>query len=287
MHGLKIDLMTFDVGEPCGCPADFSRLITDRVLQSWDGGANIAVFPEFAWMGLERFIHDDDKIGGVADLFWNSLWPGMLASLSRPGHAAVLGTVPFKDGACLRNRAPIVDGGEARHQDKIHLTPWEDAFTGKGPLRIWNFKGIRIAVVICMDIEIPEISAALRGREVDLILVPSATESILGVERVGRCADARSVELACHVALCHLVGRTESVLIDENIGRLAVYSPSQSPFAAVPRSQVSPLHDAGFHRLSVDLDIATLRQFRADATETDPSKSRPAAIVIEDTDQSH
>jgi predicted amidohydrolase len=69
-------------------------------------------------------------------------------------------------------------------------------------LRVWEFGGVRFAVIICLDIEIPEISAKLRGRGVDVILVPSATETILGVERVDRCASARAVELGAIVGVC-------------------------------------------------------------------------------------
>lgn len=285
MRSLKLELMTFDVGEPCTDPTGFARLITDRVLASWEDGAEIVVLPEFTWMGLERFIAGPDKARGVAELFWNSLWPDMLRRLTRPDRAAVLGTVPFADASgTLRNRAPILNGTVPLHQDKIHLTPWEGAFSGGGPVRVWTFRGIRIAVVICMDVEIPEISAALRGRAVDLLLVPSATESILGIERVGRCANARSVELACHVGLCHLVGRMDSEFVDENLGRLAVYSPSQSPFAAHPRAIESPVHESGFHRLSAVLDIAALREFRANLTETDPSKAEALPVSVEETE---
>jgi predicted amidohydrolase len=282
MESLKLDLWTFDVGASAADPAAFARLVTDRIEESWDTGADIVVFPEFTWMGLERFVTGPDAILGVAGIFWNELWPGIASNLSRPDKAAVLGTVPFVDERGLvRNRAPILIGGQQLHQDKIHLTPWESAFTGGGPVRIWNFRGLRVAVVICLDVEIPEISAALRGMELDLMLVPSATESLAGVERVGRCADARAVELGCHVGLCHLVGGLESELVDENLGRLAVFSPSQSAFPAANRQVASEVFKQGFHRMSAWLDIAALRKNRADPVETDPSKIRPATICVE------
>jgi predicted amidohydrolase len=194
----------------------------------------------------------------------------------------VLGSVPFVDeGGLVRNRCPIVSEGRQLHQDKIHLTPWESAFDGNGPIRIWDFRGLRVAVVICLDVEIPEISAALRGMDLDLMLIPSATESLLGVERVGRCADARAVELGCHVAICHLVGRMESELIDENIGRLAVFSPSQIAFLGVGRQTSTEVFAQGFRRMSASLDIAALRENRAAHAETDPSKIRPVVIRVE------
>ena len=281
MRALNLELMTFDVGAGCEDAVAYADGVVNRVVAAWDEGAEVVVLPEFMWMGMERFVVGEDRLRGVADLFWGKLWPVVRGRLSREDRAVVLGTVPFveTDGS-LRNRAPIVSCGAEFHQDKMHLTPWEDAFTGGDGIRIWEFRGIRLAVVICLDIEIPEISAALRGRDVDVVLVPSATESILGVERVGRCASARAVELGCHVGLCHLVGRTESELIDENIGRLAVYAPSQSPFLPEPRQRESGVFRDGFHRMAAVLDLEAIHSLRGLPGETDPSKVRPAPISI-------
>ena len=281
MARLNLDLWTFDVGAPAASPAEYAELVTRRVLQSWDEGADVVLFPEFTWMGLERFVEGPDKLSGVANVFWNALWPKLRATLARADKAVVPGTVPFLDDAgCLRNRAPILSDGVVSHQDKIHLTPWETSFTGGGPLRVWRFRGYRLAVVICLDVEIPELSAALRGSQLDLMLVPSATETLAGVERVGRCADARAVELGCHVGLCHLVGRAESVLVDENVGRLAAFSPSQSVFPLYQRDDAGEVIAEGFHRKSVALDMDTLAHARALPGETNPALVRPAPISI-------
>jgi len=281
MATLNLDLRTFDVGVPADTPEAFADLVVGLVLKSWDEGADLVVLPEFTWMGLERFTTGTDKPVAVAVLFWDQLWPGVREKLSRSDKAVVLGSVPFLDDlAKLRNRVPILSNGEVFHQDKIHLTPWEDAFVGGGPLRLWRFKGLTLAVVICLDIEIPEISAALRARGVDLLLVPSATESILGVERVGRCADARAVELGCHVAVCHLVGRAESDLIDVNIGRLSFFSPSQTPFLDLGRQDPGPVIEEGFHRRSFRIDTALLERQRTRRAETDPAKVRASIIDV-------
>ena len=180
MRPLRLELMTFDVGVACEDAAAYADAVVERVLAAWNEGAEVVVLPEFTWMGLERFVAAGDPLHGVADLFWGVLWPRVKEALRREDRAVVLGTVPFVDEkGLIRNRAPILSCGTDFHQDKLHLTPWEGAFAGGAALRIWNFRGVRIAVVICLDIEIPEIPAALRGRGVDLVLVPSATESVL------------------------------------------------------------------------------------------------------------
>jgi hypothetical protein len=74
----------------------------------------------------------------------------------------------------------------------------------------------------------------------------------------------------------------ESELIDENLGRLAVFSPSQSAFGSSGRQITSAVFTGGFHRMTAELDFAAIRQNRAQHGETDPSKVVPAAIRVED-----
>lgn len=280
MERMRLDLWSFDPGAPATTAEACVAAMLDRVISSWDEGADIVVFPEFSGMALERFTAGAES---VARWFWDERFPILLDELKRPGKAVVLGTVPFigEDGK-LRNRAPIISDGRFLYQDKIHLTPWENAFHGGDRVCIWEFKGHRLAVVVCLDIEIPELSAALRGKGIDLLLVPSATESVFGVERVHRCASARAVELGCFVGVSQLTGVAESDLIDVNIGRLAVYSPSQSAFGDIERMKVGECLDAGFHRMSVNLNLAGLKASREATGETNPSLVAPKKLLIDD-----
>lgn len=291
---LTLDLLTWDV-----TPAhDSVRACTDAVIgavrESWDHGADLVLLPEFTWMMLEPLVEgrpsgetqmnsaaastsDSPKLEiqlrTVAEVFWAQEWPRLQLELARPDKAVVLGTCPFWEAGSgqLRNRAPILRGVEALHQDKLHLTPWETAFAPGEEVRLFAFKGLTVAVIICLDIEVPELSALLRGRGVDLILCPSATETVLGVERVDRCASARAVELGCHVGVSHLLGRSHSDLIDENTGRVAIYHPSQVPFSRSPRWQEGSIETAGRHRLRVELDPQALRRMRRRRGETNPA----------------
>jgi predicted amidohydrolase len=283
MDRLTLELQTFDVAAPgIESTGAFADLVADRVSGAWDEGVDLVLLPEFLWMGLARFVEPGNAVPEVARLFEGDLWPRLQERLRRPGKAVVLGTAPFAESdGTVRNRAPILADGKVLHQDKLNLTPWEIGLTGGHVLRVWEFGGVRCAVVICLDIEVPELAAALRGEEVDLILVPSATESVLGVERVGRCADARAVELCCHVGLAHLVGGIDSELIDANLGRLGVFSPSQSAFAASPRQRITEVVSSGFHRLRAELDIAAVRRQRVVPAETNPSLLLPRAIRVE------
>ncbi len=208
-------------------------------------------------------------------------WPGSfgrrsgrnwLVKLSRPDKAVVLGTVPclMPDGT-LRNRAPILCGGRVLFQDKLNLTPWEDVFSGGDAIHLWRFKGATFAVLVCLDIEVPELAVALRGRGVDAILVPSATESLMGLERIGRCASARSVELCCYVGVAHLTGTAQSELVDKNVGRAAWFTPSQAAFEEAERVLTTQTAWEGCERQRGGMDLRRLARSRSARAETNPA----------------
>ncbi|WP_395736149.1 nitrilase-related carbon-nitrogen hydrolase [Prosthecobacter sp.] len=282
---IAIDLCTFDTKTDVKSPAAYAAVVVDCVEASWNNGADLVLLPEFAWVGLVPLV-EPRTLQRAAEVFWNEVLPALKSLLTRPGKAVVLGTVPFWDAERqeLRNRAPILLEDRVLHQDKLHLTPWESDFSPGTELHLWEFAGLRFAVVICLDIEIPEISTRLRGSAVDVLLVPSATETVLGVERVGRCASARAVELGCAVGVCHLTGKTEVELIDVNVGRTAVYWPSQMSFRDAPRWQESSLIEEGIHKQRLMIDRKHLQVMRRMPLETNPSllKNMPAFELVRD-----
>ena len=269
---IAIELCTFDSTAGANSAKTFAALVVDCVESSWDNGADLVVLPEFTWMGLVPLV-EPQTLRRAAEVFWGEVLPTLKSQLVRPGKAVVLGTAPFWEEAReeLRNRAPIIVEERSLHQDKLHLTPWEAEFSPGSELHLWEFAGLRFAVVICLDIEIPEISTRLRGAGVDVLLVPSATETVLGVERVGRCASARAVELGCVVGVCHLTGNTEIELIDVNVGRTGVYWPSQVAFRDAPRWNESEIFEHGIHKQRITLDPKLLRVMRRMPLETNPA----------------
>lgn len=273
---VTLDLLTFDPGLQATSPQSYAEAVLASIEQSWDSGADLVLLPEFTWMGLEPLLNLTEAATGlhrVAACFWQELWPSLHERLQRPGKSVVCGTVPFADPqtGLLYNRAPIWVNGHFGHQDKLHLTPWESAFTPGDCLRVWEWMGLRMAVIICLDIEIPELSVRLRDSAVDVILCPSATETDLGVERVDRCASARAVELGCYVGVSHLTGQAASELIDQNVGRLALYRPSQAAFRDEPRWVETEIYTEGCHRLREILTARPLEVMRRMRVETNPS----------------
>jgi predicted amidohydrolase len=276
---LTLHIHTWDIGQAFASPAAVCQEIIRLTRESWLEGADVVLFPEYCWLSLEPFCPPDaDKLESVARMFWQECWPNLLLqNLVESDKCVVLGTVPWKSSgeAKLRNRAPIVSDGKAHFQDKLCLTPWEFRFEGGEAIHTWELRGFRLGTLICLDIEIPEHAVALRKAGLDFLLVPSATETILGVERITRCASARSIELGCAVAVSHLIGRSDSVLADENIGRTSFFLPSQSPFANAPRETIGEIHDTGSKVLKTTLSRHSLAVMRRNWQETNPALLAP------------
>ena len=267
---MKIDAWNIDVGTVARSAEDYGLQVLTHVEESWADGADLVLLPEYCWMGAERFLQGEAR--GVAQWFWQEFLPQHQGRFRREGKAVVLGTCPFieEDGS-LRNRAPIFADGQVLFQDKLALTPWEDMMVGGKELRVWQFLGLRLAVLVCLDIEVPEWSVLLRDQDVDLILVPSATENLMGVERINRCASARAVELGCAVVVAHLLGITENSLVDENRGCLAAYFPSQSATAKMRREWRTEMVDAGNVRQRIELPLGLRCLLKSSTRETNPA----------------
>lgn len=271
---VKVEAWTFDVGEAGKTISAFADAALHRVETAWDDGADIVLLPEYLWAGLEPLLPKDAGMDDIAQVVWTEVMPQIKQRLLRPGKHAVLGTTPWvhPENHQIRNRAIVVSDGKLLHQDKLFLTPWESEFSPGRELYVFNMAGLNVAVVICLDIEVPEISARLRGLNVDLLLVPSATETTFGSERVTRCASARAVELGCAVVVCPLVGQCDSSMVNMNLGRLASYLPAEKIFDDLNRTDTTRLYDDGWrvHRLSVPVNL--LRDSRLRRRETNPAQ---------------
>jgi predicted amidohydrolase len=115
-----------------------------------------------------------------------------------------------EDGS-LRNTAYVVHpDGQVELQDKTHLTPQEHALgaVGGDELLVTSLGPFTAGVLICADIQFPELSRYLVHRGVDLILCPSLTWNRRGVHRVRTGCQARAIENQLYVVMSPLVGNS-------------------------------------------------------------------------------
>jgi predicted amidohydrolase len=121
------------------------------------------------------------------------------------------------------NRATLYGPqGRIGDQDKQVMTRFEREdwnVTGAPGLRVFDTAIGRLGVLICYDAEFPLLGRALAEAGVEIILVPSCTDTVAGYNRVRIGAMARALESQCVVVQAPTVGNADwSPAIDENRG---------------------------------------------------------------------
>ncbi|MBI9077349.1 MAG: GNAT family N-acetyltransferase [Desulfatibacillum sp.] len=149
-------------------------------------------------------------------------------------------------------------------QYKLHITPDESQYWGlKGGdnLKIFDTDLGKVGVLICYDVEFPELSRNLADKGMTLLLVPFLTDTKNAYLRVRRCAQARAIENECYVAISGSVGNLPKVEnMDIQYSQSAVFTPSDFAFPhdaiaaeATPNTEMT---------LMVDLDLDLLKELR-------------------------
>ncbi|MEA2108141.1 MAG: bifunctional GNAT family N-acetyltransferase/carbon-nitrogen hydrolase family protein [Pseudomonadota bacterium] len=154
--------------------------------------------------------------------------------------------------------------GTSDAQYKLHITPDESQYWGlKGGdmLRIFDTDIGKIGVLICYDVEFPELARHLADKGMTMLFVPYWTDTKNAYLRVRRCAQSRAIENECYVAISGSVGNLPKVEnMDIQYSQSAVFTPSDFAFPhdaiaaeATPNTEMT---------LMVDLDLDLLKELR-------------------------
>lgn len=230
----------------CGTksPEDFAGRI-GRVLHKARGaGCDMVMLHEYISAHLVR--HKPEGIPATRELEWyaatgREILPLLQGHVRETGVALQAGSMPWKDGKKgIVNRAwTLFPDRAAVHHDKLVLIPSESMPKGwkietGGSLRVFRWRGFRMAVLTCLDVEMAPLSLLLAKNDVDLVLVPSYTEKKSGYHRVFTCARARAVETMAAVAAVGCTGRfmRNGKIEVMSHGGAAVYVPSETRFGS-------------------------------------------------------
>ncbi|WP_010135894.1 carbon-nitrogen hydrolase family protein [Ochrovirga pacifica] len=127
------------------------------------------------------------------------------------------------------------DGSTERYE-KLHVTPDEAKVWGlQGGTQIKTFDTDcgKIGILICYDVEFPELSRLLADEGMDILFVPFLTDTQNGYSRVRHCAQARAIENECYVAIAGSVGNLPKVHnMDIQYAQSMVFTPCDFSFPA-------------------------------------------------------
>ncbi len=153
---------------------------------------------------------------------------------------------------CRRN-------GSIDRYDKIHITPNEKHYWGmKGGSRLQVFETdcAKIGILICYDVEFPELGRLLAEEGMEILFVPFLTDTQNAFTRVKHCAMARAIENECFVAIAGSVGNLPKVKnMDIQYAQSAVFTPGDFQFPTNGIKSETTANNEAVLIVDVDLDL--------------------------------
>jgi predicted amidohydrolase/GNAT superfamily N-acetyltransferase len=233
--------------------------------------ADFIIFPEFfnaPLMALFKKSTAADAVRALAD-YTEEIKENMIRLALSYNINIISGSMPLYTGKELYNVSYLCRrDGTWDAQYKLHVTPDEETYWGlKGgnKLKVFDTDAGKIGILICYDVEFPELSRMLADQGVNILFVPFWTDTKNSYLRVMRCAQARAIENECYVAISGSVGNLPGVEnMDIQYAQSAVFSPSD--FSFPPDAIVAEATPNTETTLVVDLDIDLLKKLRTQGT---------------------
>jgi len=178
----------------------------------------------------------------------------------------ITGSMPELVGDTLYNVGYLCRrNGSVERYEKLHITPDE--------LKVWGMKGGnklqtfdtdcgKIGILICYDVEFPELSRLLADEGMDILFVPFLTDTQNGYSRMRYCAQARAIENECYVAIAGSVGNLPKVHnMDIQYAQSMVFTPCDFAFPTTGiKSEATPNTEM---ILISDVDLDLLRELHS------------------------
>lgn len=231
--------------------------------------SDFALFPEFfnaPLMASYNHLSEPEAIRQLAT-FTDEMLERFLKLAISYNVNIITGSMPYVLDDNLYNIGYLVRrNGTYERYEKIHITPDEARSWGvKGGNKIEVFETDcgPVGIVICYDVEFPELSRLLAQDGMKILFVPFLTDTQNGYSRVRNCAQARAIENECYVAIAGAVGNLPKVHnMDIQYAQSVVFTPCDFSFPtdgvkaeATPNTEMILVVD-------VDLDlIAELNRY--------------------------
>lgn len=124
--------------------------------------------------------------------------------------------------------------GKIDSQQKMHVTPGERRWWGVQPgnsLKVFETDRGRIAMLVCYDIEFPELIRIVASKGAQIIFCPFNTDTEEGYLRVRYCSQARAIENHVYVAIAGCTGNLPFVEnADIHYAQSGIFTPADIHF---------------------------------------------------------
>jgi predicted amidohydrolase/GNAT superfamily N-acetyltransferase len=207
----------------------------------------------------------------------------------------ITGSLPSIEDGVLNNIGFLCHrDGKIDRYEKIHVTPDEESYWGmKGgsQLQVFETDIGKVGVLICYDVEFPELPRLLAEQGMQILFVPFLTDTQNAYMRVRCCAQARAIENECYVAISGSVGNLPKVEnMDIQYSQAAVFTPCDFAFPsngvkseATPNTEMILVADVDLmllHELHSFGSVRNLRDRRKDVYSLSYLKKNEAATSL-------
>lgn len=227
--------------------------------------SDFALFPEFfnaPLMAENNHLSESDAIRELA-----KYTPDIVHRLSELAISyninIISGSMPEIKDKTLYNAGYLCKrDGKIERYEKLHVTPDEAkiwGMQGGNELRAFDTDCGKIGILICYDVEFPELSRILADEGMDILFVPFLTDTQNGYSRVRSCAQARAIENECYVAIAGSVGNLPKVHnMDIQFAQSMVFTPCDFAF---PTNGIKAEATQNTEMILIaDVDIGLLRE---------------------------
>ena len=187
----------------------------------------------------------------------------------------ITGSMPLlkEDGALYNVGYLIRRDGSYEMYEKVHVTPDEQkswGLSGGKMVKTFDTDCARIGVLICYDVEFPELSRIMADQGMQILFVPFLTDTQNGYSRVRVCAQARAIENECFVVIAGSVGNLPRVHnMDIQYAQSGVFTPCDFAFPtdgkraeATPNTEMILVSDVDLDLLNELHTYASVRNLR-------------------------
>ncbi|BCE00041.1 carbon-nitrogen hydrolase family protein [Marinicellulosiphila megalodicopiae] len=249
-----------------------------------DYQSDFILFPEFfnaPLMGLIEQKNQTEAIRYLAE--YTPKIKDQIARLAVEYNANIItGSMPLEEDGIIYNVSYLCHrSGEIDEQRKIHITPHEKTdwvIQGGDKVSVFQTDAGKIGILICYDVEFPELSRFMAEQNIEILFVPFWTDTKNSYLRVRYCAQARAIENECYVVIAGSVGNLPQVeSLDVQYSQSAVFTPSDLYFPqdavlaeATPNTEMLLFADLDLSKLKIlhsEGSVRNLKDRRTDLYE--------------------
>lgn len=260
---------------------EFKRHVESFIGKASAAGSKALLLPEFSGMGL---LWTDPRAESIDNLqvsqFYREVFNPLykqyedtLSSFAVRFDITILGATIWHevDGKGVNTAFVFSPDGSVYHQDKIHLTRGERAINTCAGNKLLPFEidGVKCGIVVCYDVQYPELTQHLAEQGVEVLFVPALTET-RGSWREWHSAHARALENQMYVCVSPLLGPLDIPSDYRSVcrGQAFIACPIDNRFKIDDGTYAKlEMDEAGLLHSSLDLDLLRLSRQKAEVRQ--------------------